>query len=200
MIFFVVGFLAGYIYDAQRNWNAQQRAASAPHVHEGEAGAATGGMQGLPDGHPPVDTAAVIQTLEEHARQNPTDPQTLLELANYLYDQRQWQKSIDWYKKALELNPKNINARTDMGTAYYYMGRTREAMEEYSKSLAIDPGHQPTIFNLVVVNLDGTKDLAAAEQAWEKLNKLNPAYPGLANMKERLDAARGAGRAAPVAR
>src|SRR3989304_6345497 len=94
VIFFVVGFLAGYIYDAQKNWNAQQRAAA--------GGPAGGTPQGLPEGHPPVDTAAVIQTLEEHARQNPTDPQPLLELANYLYDQRQGQKGVDCDQKGRE--------------------------------------------------------------------------------------------------
>jgi len=196
IVFLAVGFLAGYITDAQLNWNAQKRAASTPHVHgeatEGAAvpGAGGAGMgQGLPQGHPPIDTSAVVKTLEEQSAQNPNDPEPRLKFANYLYDQQQWQKAIEWYQKALELDPKNVSARTDLGTAYYNLGRPQDAMREYRKSLEADPNHQPTIFNSIVVQLDGTHDLAGARQAWERLNKMNPSYPGLDNMKKRLDAA-----------
>ena len=200
IVFFGVGFLSGYIYDAQRNWSAQQRAASAPHTHEDAASTAVGQAAGtppsgtLPEGHPPVDTSAVVKTLEEQAAQNPRDPQPRLRLANYLYDQQQWPKAIEWYQKALELDPKNVNAHTDLGTAYYSAGRAQDALREYRKSLEIDPKHEPTIFNTIVVNLHGTGDLAAAQQAWERLNKLNPNYPGLDRIKQALDSARATAR------
>ena len=80
------------------------------------------------------------------------------------------------------------------GEAYYNLGRPEDALREYRKSLEADPNHQPTIFNSIVVQLDGTHDLAGAQQAWERLNKMNPSYPGLDNMKKRLEAA-----GAPVA-
>lgn len=207
IVFFAVGFLAGYITDAQMNWSAQKRVASAPGARGGGGGAApaaggTGaGMgQGLPEGHPPIDSSAVIKTLEEQTAQNPKDPEPRLALANYLYDQQQWQRAIEWYEKALELDPKNVNARTDLGTAYYNAGRPEDALREYAKSLEYDPQHQPTIFNSIVVNLEGGRDVAAAQAAWERLNKANPSYPGLAAMKERLDAARTAGTGAPAGR
>jgi len=198
IIFFGVGFLAGYIYDAQRNWNAQRRtAASAPHIPGGTpggaaaSGVAAGGMgQGLPEGHPIIDTAAIVQTLEEQAARNPRDPEPRLKLANYLYDQQQWRQAIEWYKKALELDPKNVNARTDLGTAYFNLGRPQDAVREYRISLEIDPKHEPTLFNSIVVNLEGTHNLEAARQAWGRLHKLNPNYPGLDRLKQRLDAAR----------
>lgn len=194
IIFFGVGFLAGYIYDAQKNWNAQRRAAaSAPRIPDGAPGgsAAAGGMgQGLPEGHPVIDTAAIVQTLEEQAVRNPGDPEPRLKLANYLYDQQQWRLAIEWYNKALELAPKNVNARTDLGTAYFNLGRPQDAVREYRKSLEIDPKHAPTLLNSIVVNLEGTHNLEAARQAWDRLHKLNPNYPGLDRLKERLDAAR----------
>lgn len=207
VVFFAVGFLAGYIYDAQKNWNAQRAAASAPHAREdtpGDAaptGATGGGMgQALPEGHPPIETSAVVKTLEEQAAQNPKDPDPRLKLANYLYDHQQWQPAIEWYQKALELDPKNVNARTDLGTAYFNAGRPQEALREYRKSLKYDPTYQPTIYNSIVVNLDGTHDIAAAQQAWGRLNKMNPSYPGLDRLKARLEAARASGSGAPARR
>ncbi len=198
IVFFGVGFLSGYIYDAQKNWSAQQRAANVPHTHEGEADAAAGaGMPSsgaLPEGHPAIDTSAVVRTLEDEAARNPRDPQPRLRLANYLYDQQQWAKAIEWYQKALELDPKNVSARTDLGTALYNVGRAQDALREYRKSLEIDPKHEPTIFNSIVVNLHGTGNLAAAQQAFERLSKLNPNYPGLDRLKQALDGARATGR------
>lgn len=197
VIFLAVGFLAGYITDAQLNWNGRQKTAQAavspemPPPGEGNS-ALPGGAnpQALPEGHPPIDSAAVIKQMEGMAAQNPQDPDICLKLANYLYDQKQYDQSIEWYQRALALDPKNVNARTDLGTAYFYSGRSQDALAEYRKSLAIDPRHEPTLLNAIVVNLEGTHDLAAAQKAWDELHKVNPNNSALAGLKEKIDAAR----------
>jgi tetratricopeptide (TPR) repeat protein len=202
VIFLAVGFLAGYITDAQMNWNARQKAAqtatmpSAMPPPGGAASAPAGGampQQGLPEGHPPIDSAAVIKQMEDMAAQNPQDVDVRLKLANFLYDQKQYPKAIEWYQRALELDPKNVNARTDLGTAYFYMGRPQDALREYDKSLAVDPKHEATLLNAIVVTLEGTHDLAAAQKAWDRLDKLNPNHPALAGLKTQIDAARARG-------
>lgn len=192
VVFLSVGFLSGYIFQAQRSWKAQQQVASASaqdhdHDHDHEP---AGSLAALPEGHPPVDTGTILKTLEEAAAQNPTDPEPRLRLANYLYDQRQWSRAAEWYRKALELDPKNVNARTDLGTALFYSGRPQEALREYQRSLEINPNHEPTLFNSIVVHLEGTRDLEAAERAWERLRKLNPGYRGLDEIRKSLDQAR----------
>lgn len=209
IVFFGVGFLAGYIYDAQKKFDVQQNSALAGGSHppdEPSAGGATtpapppvGTPSGLPEGHPPIDGAAFIKALEDEARKNPGDPEPCLKLANFLYDHKRYDKAAEWYQRALELDPENVSARTDLGTAYFYSGRPEEALREYHKSLETDPRHEPTLYNVIVVNLDGTHNLAAAQEAWERLHNLNPNYPGLDNLTERLRAAgvsRGSTRAA----
>ncbi|HMD83290.1 MAG TPA: tetratricopeptide repeat protein [Terriglobia bacterium] len=205
VIFLAVGFLAGYITDAQMNWSARQKTAqtaTAPSEMPPAGGAASapaGGatpQQGLPEGHPPIDSAAIIKQLEEMAAQNPKDADIRLKLANFLYDQKQYSKAIEWYQRALELNPKDVNARTDLGTAYFYTGRPQDALHEYDKSLEIDPKHEQTLLNAIVVNLEGTHDLAAAQKGWDRLHKLNPNHPALAGLKEQINAARTSGSAA----
>ena len=204
LVFLGVGFLAGYITDAQINWTARQKPAQAAIPPAGmppgdAAGAPTGGgmsPQGLPEGHPPIDSAAIIHQLESMAAQNPKDIETCLKLANFLYDQKQYDKAIEWYERALELDPKNVNARTDLGTAYFYSGRPQDALREYNQSLRIDPRHESTILNIIVVNLEGTHDLAAAQKAWDRLYKLNPSHPALAGLKEQINAARASGGSA----
>ena len=200
VVFLVVGFLAGYITAAQMGWSGRQKGmmtASSGLTAENAGGSPAAGQggaaasSGLPEGHPPIDNGLILKQLQQEAQQNPKDPDIALKLANFLYDQRQYQQSIEWYQKALAINPKNVNARTDLGTAYYYTGQSAEALKQYNQSLAVDPDHKPTLLNVIVVNLEGTHNLAAARKAWEHLHKLDPAYPNLPSLKQKLDAAQG---------
>jgi tetratricopeptide (TPR) repeat protein len=211
VVFFSVGFLAGYVYHAQSsssNSSAPESQASAPDASPqaqdqpsafaagtpDEAPEAQGRdprLQALPPGHPPVDAASAIKVLERQAAARPGDPRPQLELANFLYDHKQFEQAVLWYQKALKLDPRNASARTDLGTSYYNLGRADEALREYRKSLEIDPRHQPTLYNMVLVNLEGTHNFAAARQAWEQLHGLNPQYPGLDRLKQSLDTAEG---------
>jgi cytochrome c-type biogenesis protein CcmH/NrfG len=203
IVFFGVGFLAGYIYDAHQSSNPQPAASAgisqqAPGAGgaAGEAadtsGAPGGAMPGLPQGHPPINTDSMIKALQDQAAQNPQDPEAPLRLANVLYDHQRFSEAIEWYQKALKLDPKNVDARTDLGTCFFNLGQPKQALAEYRKSLQSDPRHEATLFNMIVVNLEGTHDLAAARDAWEQLHRLNPNYRGLDQLKQRLDAAGGA--------
>ena len=198
LIFLAVGFLAGYITDAQLHWSGAQRTTmgSAPPADmpgggsPASANAGGGAPPALPEGHPPIDSAAVVKQLQDMAAQNPKDPEIRLKLANYLYDQKDFQQAIEWYQRALELDPANVNARTDLGTAFFYSGRPQDALREYHKSLQTNPKHEPTLVNVVIVNLEGTHDLKAAQEAWNRLQQLNPSHPALGGLKQKLDAAR----------
>jgi tetratricopeptide (TPR) repeat protein len=205
IVFLAVGFLAGLIaYPQWKEYNQKRGPLTgSDHVHEPSAagmppsGAGGPGMnQSLPEGHPPIDTGAMIKTLEEQVAQNPKDTAVRVQLANAYYDGGQWQKAVEAYQKILELDPKNVSARTDMGTAYFNLGRPQDALKEYTKSLEIDPNHEPTIFNSIIVNMQGTRDVAAAQAAWDRLKKMNPTYPGLDGLKPRIDELRAAGASA----
>lgn len=208
VVFLVVGFLAGYITHAQLNSGVQPRTARPGQGLDaevpGRGGAASAASEanppGLPEGHLPINIATQVRALEDQAAQNPTDPKPRLELANFLYDNRRYEGAIEWYQRALELDPRNVNARTDMGTAYFYSGRVQDALREYHKSLETDANHGPTLYNLTIVHLDGTHDLAAAQDAWERLRKQNPNYPGLDDLKQKLDVARASSAGAPARR
>jgi Tfp pilus assembly protein PilF len=202
IVFFGVGFLAGYIYDAHQSSRPQpavsaamsQGAAGAGGAQGGAAdasGASGGAMPGLPQGHPPINVDSMIKALQDQAAQNPQDPEAPLRLANVLYDHQRFSEAVEWYQKALKLDPKNVGARTDLGTCFFNLGQPKQALAEYRKSLESDPRHEPTLFNVIVVNLEGTHDLAAARAAWDELHRLNPSYQGLDQLKQRLDAAGG---------
>jgi cytochrome c-type biogenesis protein CcmH/NrfG len=193
VVFLGVGFLGGYAYNAHHNSVLRQKIAlnsTAQPATAQSSGPALSGADGvgLPQGHPPVNAQEIVRFFESAATQNPTDPEPRLELANFLYDQRRWGEAIPWYRQAVRLSPENVDAMTDMATCSFNLGQFKQAIAELDDALKIDPHHQPTLFNLIIVNLEGTHNVAAARRAWDKLNAINPAYPHLAELKQRLDA------------
>ncbi len=194
IVFFAMGCLAGYVgadYKASNSRPAAESpAGTLGNAAPSDQGAGQAQSPNLPKGHPPIDDSAMVKVLQDEAAQNPKDPAPALKLANYLYDQRKFEQAIDWYQKVVALDPKNVSARTDLGTSYYNVGRPQEALGEFRRSLEIDPKHEQTLFNSIVVNLQGTHDLAAAQQAWDRLHAVSPNYPGLDRLKQSIEAAR----------
>lgn len=201
VVFFTMGCLAGYIV-AEHNASRSQEVAVASTATPGgtppaDQNATQAQSPNLPKGHPPVDDTAVLKLLQDEAAKDPKSPGPALKLANYLYDRQRFDQAITWYEKAVALDPTNVSARTDLGTSYFNAGHPQEALREFRKSLEINPKHEQTLFNSIIVNLQGTQDLPAAQQAWDRLHALNPNYPGLDRLKQSIDDARGTGSSKP---
>ncbi|KAA6350464.1 Lipopolysaccharide assembly protein B [termite gut metagenome] len=52
---------------------------------------------------------------------------------------KQFQRALDDIKKAIELNPKDVNYHTELGVVNFRVGRYEEAIKSFSEALAIDP-------------------------------------------------------------
>ena len=101
----------------------------------------------------------------------------MIKLGNLYYDSQAYPQAIQYYEKALSIQPKNADVRTDLGTAYWYTGDADKAIASFEKALAIRPNHPDTLFNLGIVRWQGKKDPKGAIVAWEKLLETNPTYP-----------------------
>jgi tetratricopeptide (TPR) repeat protein len=126
--------------------------------------------------------------MEQQVAANPQDPAPALKLADFLYDQGDFQQAIPWYEKAVALDTKDVNASTDLGTCYFNVGRPDDALRQLRHSLTIEPRHEPTLFNIIVVNMEGKRDYKAALQAYNVLHQIDPGYPKLDELKKKLDA------------
>lgn len=199
VVFLALGFLAGYVYKAQashstaeaQGGDANEASAMGDSSAAGGSGTATGTTAAvLPPGHPAIDDGAMVQALEQQAKSNPSDPAPPLKLGDYLYDHGKYEQAIIWYEKAVQLDPTNVNASTDLGTCYFNVGRGDDALRQFHHSLAIEPRHQPTLYNIIVVQMEAKHDYKAAEEAWDTLHRMNAAYPKLDELKQKLDQAR----------
>ena len=97
--------------------------------------------------------AGQITELEKSLASNPSDMQAILKLANLSHDGRFFDKAIAYYKKFLDKNPKDANARVDLGICYFESGQSDLAQKEMMTALKYDPKHLQAHFNLGIVNL-----------------------------------------------
>lgn len=86
---------------------------------------------------------------------------------------QKFEDSIKYIKKALELNPDNIQLYNNLGTAYLTTGKTEEALETYKKTAEIDPKDSLAYFNIGSILQIQDKHEQACEY-FAKANELEP--------------------------
>lgn len=114
-----------------------------------------------------------IAQLEAKVNANPDDMESLLHLAHLQQDSRFFEKAITNYKKYLEKNPKNSDARVDLGICYYNLNDLTSAIKEMEKALTYQPKHQIAHLNLGIVNLTAG-NVASAKEWFKKAMELDP--------------------------
>jgi cytochrome c-type biogenesis protein CcmH/NrfG len=134
-------------------------------------------VKGMPAGTPPDAQKEIqdqIAALETETRQNPANVAAWVELGNAYFDTDQFEKSIQAYRKALDLKPDNADVWTDMGVMQRKAGRPQEAVKDFDQAIAVNPKHEVSRLNKGIVLLHDLKDTAGAIRAWEGLLEINP--------------------------
>lgn len=123
-------------------------------------------------------------------KSDPNNPDLLTSIGNLYYDAQQYPIAVDYYQRVLKFKPSDTNVRTDMATAYWYMGNADSAIAEFNKALTYAPNSPNTLFNLGVVKWQGKKDAAGAIADWEKLLAANPNYDGKEKVEQMMSEAK----------
>ena len=69
-----------------------------------------------------------------------------------LYEQGDIQAAIAEFKKALELNPSNVNVHNSLGVCYGLQAEYTQAIEEFETALSLDPGEYMALYNLGLIH------------------------------------------------
>ncbi len=103
-----------------------------------------------------------IEALQKQVDASPNDAPSVLRLANLLQDVRFYPRAIDMYKRYLALEPKNPDARVDLGTTYFTFSFQDTAhrdeliglaKQEIRQAMQIAPRHQLAFFNYGIIAL-----------------------------------------------
>ena len=119
---------------------------------------------------------AQVAPLLEKLKADPANSDLLAAAGNLYYDAKQYAVAVDYYARSLKGRPSDAAVRTDMGTAFWYMGNSDRAIREFNKALTYAPNNPNTLFNLGLVKWKGNRDAAGARAAWEKLLATDPGY------------------------
>ena len=124
------------------------------------------------------------ESLLSQLKSDPANPALLASVGNIYYDTQQFPIAIDYYQQSLHAKPEDASVRTDMATAYWYLGNADTAIVEFNRALAYEPNKPNALFNLGIVEWQGKMNVAGALSAWQKLLDTNPNYENKAKLLE----------------
>lgn len=160
----------------------------------------------LPPNHPPITPGTLpsgqapnralppgtrnpmedIMAFKARLDKDPKDFEALVALANANMMISRFDAAQDLYVRALAIQPKNLDLRTNLAIAYKYGGRPEQALTELERNLTIDPKHDSTLYNLGFLYYYDKKDSAKARATWKKWLTLYPSSPAAAEVSTRV--------------
>ena len=175
------GLIAGWVIGSQQTTARVPAAAVQPVAPEATSASA-----------PAVLDQAQVNALKSVAERDGSNPKPRAELGNLYFDAERYAEAITWYAEALKLGPTDVNVSTDLGVSYYYTNQPDKALEQFERSLKLDPRHIKTLFNQGIVRAFGKQDLAGASRAWQQVIQLAPDSPEAEAARRALDSLKSA--------
>jgi len=177
----ILGAAIGYVF-------AFYQATAAAPPAEPPSSATSGSTGGaLPANHPEVNDEQMLDLLKKAAEDSPNQPEVLSRYANELFQVGRMQESAEWYAKVVALKPKDTDVRSLYGAVLWRIGKKAEAKTQLQTALDQDPNHVPSLHGLFIIAIDN-HDLARATEIVKKIEKVEPSYQALPDLKRRLEA------------
>lgn len=129
---------------------------------------------------------------------NPKDFNTAAVLGSIYFDigtsksdNESLKKARDFYQKALEIKPKEIEVQTDLGATYLLStpSEPEKAIAEFQKSLQINPKHEKALQNMIQAKIAIGK-ISEAEGFLQKLKEINSNNEAISELTEKLEQAK----------
>ncbi len=171
----VAGIAGGWAIHGAQNPAKKEAAMASDNATEAAASA-------IPA--PPSPGADKLKTMADNQaapliaklKADPKNCDLLTSIGNLYYDAKQYPVAVDYYRQALEIKPSDAAVRTDMATAYWYLGNADKAIAEFNTALKYAPANPNTLFNLGLVKWEGNHDGAGAIADWKLLLATSPGY------------------------
>ncbi|MFP5239686.1 MAG: tetratricopeptide repeat protein [Acidobacteriota bacterium] len=95
--------------------------------------------------------SAAVPALMARVKDNPKDLEAILELGEIFNRAEDWQKSLFFWSKGIELDPENLGARYHRGYALLELQRYEEAMPDYEFIVTAKPDAYQAHYYLGVI-------------------------------------------------
>jgi len=87
----------------------------------------------------------------------------------------EYDESINFFKRIIELDSENYRAHYNLGIAYFNLNRFEEALNSYKIALSIKPDHKHVYYNIGLLH-EKTENLENALEAYERALEIDPNY------------------------
>jgi tetratricopeptide (TPR) repeat protein len=129
-----------------------------------------------------------VEFLTRANQLKPNDYDVIVQLGNSNFDADKYTEAEKWYTRALTMKSDDINVRTDLGLTFIFRDPPNydRAIQEFNRSLQIDPGHIQTLQNLTVAY---TKkgDVEKAKSTLAKLEQLDPSNAAVSKLRDDIN-------------
>ena len=190
LLFAIIGILLGFIVGFLLANSINQRDFAA------RLGAAPGQQsQNLPPNHPPIggdqtgeggqQMLASVQTAMKQARENPNDFEAQVTAAKLEYQIQRYDQAIEYLLAANKLKPDDFDVLGMLGEANMDAKHYDAAAKWYKAAQIKKPGDLPSLDGYCFVLLQNG-DAKGAEEAMNKLAKLDPTNQDLPQFRDKL--------------
>jgi len=128
-----------------------------------------------------------IEFLSRANKLKPDDFGVMVQLGNANFDSNKYSEAEKWYVAALAKKPDDVNVRTDLGLTFVFRDTPNydRAIQEFKKSLEMDPNHVQALQNLTVA-YSKKGDVPNAKITLAKLESIDPGNASLTKLREGL--------------
>lgn len=141
----------------------------------------------LPKDHPPIDLSKELAELQKMSAKDPQNADYLTQIGNIYYDMSQYGKAVDYYKKSLDIRPRDPNVETDLAACFHYLGQQDKSLELLDNVLNYNPNFAEAMFNKGIVLISGKDDAKGGIGVWENLLQVHPDYPRKTEIQQKID-------------
>lgn len=122
------------------------------------------------------DVMTMISQLMQRLQDSPQDPDILQSLARAFTHMQAWERSGQFWRRLLAVEPDNIEARQELAMALYHQQDFQGAADQLQTVLSHDPDNVYAHFNLAILM---SRHLDAPEKGREHLRAVieNPEAP-----------------------
>lgn len=124
-----------------------------------------------------VDFNEVLGELKKRLSENPNDWELNSKIGNVYFDMRRFDEAVVYYKKALALNPKDVNTYNDLAISNHYLLNPAEGLKYAEEGIKVDPYYQRIWLTKGFILYYGLGKKDAAVAAWKKAEALDPSSP-----------------------
>lgn len=116
---------------------------------------------------------------------DPNNADALLNCGTLHYEDGNFEKAADYFRRALAAQPQNPLAHFDLGSVLEEMGELEESRRHLRQALLIDPDYCDAHYNLAFV-CEKLRAFAEAREHWQAYIRLDPVGPWSAYARQRL--------------